>query len=538
MKFKAPIFLLCATTILVGCSKRETPVQIGNREQILHVGNGDEPRDLDPQTTTGNPESSIQDALFEGLTAWSIEHYDPIPGAAERWDISEDGTVYTFYIRPDAKWSNGDPVTAEDFVFSYKRILSPTLSAAYAYMFYCVKNAEAFNKSKIGDFSEVGVKALDEKTLQITLKAPTPYFLRLVRYRCWYPVHPPTVLKFGTIDTPYTKWTHTGNHVGNGAFKLKSWEPNRKIIIERSETFWDAKNTRLNEIHFYPIQDINSEEYAYRSGQLHITHELPPARIAYHKENNPEQLHLDPWLGTYFYELNTLRPPLDDVRIRRALALSLDREKIVKYICKAGQPAAYHVVPPDTAGYTSKARIPYDVEQARKLLAEAGYPNGEGFPKFEILYNTHKAHMSLAEAVQQIWKENLNINVGLVNMEWKTFLARQKDHQFDISRSSWIGDYIDPSTFLEYFTTDSGNNHSSWSNKEYDDLIRQSAFEQDQEKRFEIFQQAEKILLDEVPAIPIHFYRSKSLVQTSVKNWPPNLLDRHAYKYVYLEADE
>jgi oligopeptide transport system substrate-binding protein len=537
MNLRIPL-LFTALLVLFGCSKRETPVEIGNREQILHIGNGSEPRDLDPQTTTGNPESMIQDALFEGLTAWSYEHNDPVPGAAERWDISEDGKVYTFYIRPDAKWSNGDPLTAADFVFSYNRILSPNLSAAYAYMFSCVENAEAFNKGEITDFSKVGVKALDERTLQITLKAPTPYFLRMVRYRCWYPVHPPTILKFGKIDEKFTKWTHTGNHVGNGAFKLKSWATQRKVVLEKNQYFWDSQTVRLNEIHYYPIEDINSEENAYRSGQLHITREVPPSRIAYYKENYPKEIHLDPWLGTYFYEMNTTRPPMNDVRVRRALALALDRENIVKYVCKAGQPAAYHIVPPDTAGYHSEARIEYNVEEAKKLLAEAGYPNGEGFPKFQLLYNTHKAHMRLAEVVQQIWKENLNIEVELTNMEWKTFLQMQKDHQFDISRSSWIADYIDPSSFLDYFITDGGNNHSGWSNKQYDELIRQSAFEPDQEKRFEIFQQAEKLLLEEVPAIPIYFYRNKSLVHPSVKNWGANPLDRHAYKYVYLEANE
>jgi len=535
---KTVLSLFAVALLLFGCSKRETAVEIGNREQILHVGIGSEPKDLDPQTTTGSPESQVQDALFEGLTAWHPDHTDPVPGAAERWDISEDATVYTFHIRPAAKWSNGDPLTAQDFIFAYQRILSPALSAPYAYMHFCIKNAEAFNKGKITDFSQVGMKAINEKTLQITLKAPTPYFLRLLRYRSFYPVHPPTILKFGKIDTRDTKWTRPGNFVGNGAFTLISWEPNRKIVAEKNLNYWDKDTTRLNQIQFYPIDDMNAEEYAFRTGQLHITKETPMERIKYYQENKPELIHLNPFLGTYYYELNTTRPPLDDVRVRRALALALDRETIVKYVCKAGEPVAYSLTPPDTDGYTARAKIPYDPEQARKLLADAGFPNGEGFPKLEILYNTHKGHMRIAEVIQQIWKENLNIEVGLVNMEWKTYLNEKKSHQYDIARASWIGDYTDPSTFLELFITGGGNNDSAWSNPQYDDLIQKASIEMDREKRHELFQQAEQILMDEAPLIPIYTYRNKSLVHPSVKNWKPNPLDRHPYKYVYLEANE
>lgn len=531
------LILACAA-VLSGCTQRETPVESGNREQILHFGNGGEPQDLDPQTTTGNPESQVQDALFEGLTAWGLETEDPVPGAAERWDISPDGTVYTFHLRPDAKWSNGDPLTAQDFVFSIQRILSRVFSAPYAYMHYSIKNAEAFNKGEITDFEEVGAKALDDHTLQITLKAPTPYFLRLVRYRSWYPVHPATILKFGKIDARNTKWTRAGNLVGNGPFTLESWEPNRKVIVTKNQNYWDKDTVRLNQIHYYPIEDVTAEEYAFRTGQLHVTRETPMERIKYYQDNEPGIIHLNPLMGTYFYELNTQRPPLNDVRVRRALALALDREMIVKHVCKAGEPAAESLTPPHTAGYTARAKIPYDPEQARTLLAEAGYPDGKGFPKLQIIYNTHKGHMQIAEVIQQIWKKNLNIDIGLLNMEWKTYLTEKKEHRFDIARASWIADYDDPSTFLEMYLTGGGNNDAAWSNARYDELIRQAAVEMDQTQRYELFQQAEEILMNEVPIIPIYTYRNKSLVRPSVKNWQSNPLDRHAYKYVYLSTHE
>ncbi len=538
MNLKNTALLICALLILSGCKRRETPVQIGNREQIMHINAGSEPQDLDPQTTTGGVESKIQDALFEGLVAWHPDHTDPYPGAAESWDISKDGTIYTFHLRPNAKWSNGDPVTAHDFVFSYQRLFSPSLSAPYAYMHYVIKNSEAYTKGEITDFSEVGVKALDDHTLQFTLKAPTPYFLRLVRDRSSYPVHPGTILKFGKQDERNTKWTHTGNLVSNGPFKLEFWQTNRKVKTARNPHFWDAENVKLNEIHFYPIEDMTSEERAFRTGQLHITKETPQERIKFYKENHPDKIRLKPWLGTYFYELNTTHPPLDDVRVRQALAMSFDRTEIVNYVCKAGEPAAYNLTPPDTAGYTSRAKMEYNPEKARKLFAEAGYPNGEGFPKMEILYNTHKAHMGIAEVIQQQWKAALNIDVELLNMEWKTYLAMKHEHKYQIARASWIGDYIDPSTFLEMYITDGGNNNAAWSNKKYDDLLKKAGAEMDQEKRYEFFQQAEEILMTEAPIIPIYNYRNKALVHPAVKNWKPNPLDRHPYKYVYLEVDE
>ncbi len=538
MTLSTHTLFLCAATVLFGCTKRETPVQIGNREQILHRNAGSEPQDLDPQTTTGSVESYIQDALFEGLVAWEPDHTDPVPGAAERWDISKDGTVYTFYIRPDAKWSNGDPLTAQDFVFSYQRLFSPALSGPYAYMHYVIKNAEAYTKGEITDFTLVGVKALDEKTLEFTLRAPTPYFLRLVRDRSAYPVHPPTILKFGTLDERNTKWTHTGNLVSNGPFMLEFWQTNRKIKTVKNPHYWDAETVRLNEIHFYPIEDMVSEERAFRTGQLHITKETPPDRIKFYRENHPDLIRLDDWLGTYFYEINTTKPPFDDMRVRQALAMSLDRDKIVKYVCKAGERAAYCLTPGDMAGYTSTTKIEYNPEKARKLLAEAGYPNGEGFPKTELLYNTHKAHMSIAEVVQQLWKESLNIDIQLLNMEWKTYLAMKHEHKYDVARASWIGDYIDPSTFLELYITGGGNNNAGWSNEKYDALLMAAGKEMDPAKRNALFQQAEEILINEVPMIPIYYYRNKALVHSAVKNWHHNPLDRHPYKYVYLEADE
>ncbi|NKB25327.1 MAG: peptide ABC transporter substrate-binding protein [Kiritimatiellae bacterium] len=517
-----------------GCRPKIDPVEHGNHKQILHIGNGTEPQDLDPHIVTGVPEHNIISALLEGLVAEDPKTLQPIPGVAEDWEVSPDGTVYTFDLRKNAQWSNGDPVTAHDFVFSYKRILAPALGSEYAYMLYVIKNAKDFHKGTITDFLQVGIKAMAHDILEITLENATPYFLSLLNHYSWFPVHPPTILKHGRIDERGTKWTRSENFVGNGPFVLDTWKINDMIIVKKNETYWDADNVRLNAIHFHPIEDERTEERAFRSGQLHITGSVPLSKIEVYKEKKPDLIKISTFLGTYFYRINVHRPPLNDVKVRRALAMAIDREGIVKNVTKGGQQPAYAFTPPDTAGYTTRTRIPSDIHQAKKLLAEAGYPNGMGFPKIELLYNTSEGHRTLAQAIQQMWKKDLNINVKLLNQEWKVYLDTVKQQNYNIARAGWIGDYVDPNTFLDMFVTDGGNNDTGWSNPEYDQRIREVAKISNFPQRMEHFQQAETILLDQTPIIPIYFYTRVYLIQPNVKGWYENLLDHHPYKYVYL----
>lgn len=541
LKNPARRILLLATGILLGagaasCSMRsQTNVEVGRQKQILHFGNADEPQGLDPQTVTGIPEWHIIQALFEGLVSKNPATLAIEPGVAESWTLSDDQKVYTFHLRENARWSNGDPVTARDFVFSWKRALMPALGNLYAYMFYCIKNAKPFFEGQIRDFEQVGVKALDDRTLRVELQEPTPYFLQLLDHYSYFPVQQKTIERFGAMDERGTRWTRPGNFVGNGPFRLKEWILNRILIVEKNPMYWDAKTVRLQEIYFYPIQNSSTEERMYRALQLHVTDKVPAEKIAVYRAQDPASLHIAPRLGTYFYRFNTTVKPMDDVRVRRALAMSIDRRQLVEKITKGGQLPAYALTPPDTNGYTPHAGIPYDVPAARRLLAEAGYPDGKGFPKLELMFNTDELNRKIATAIQQMWKNALNIEVSLVTQDWKVHLDRESNLQYQMSRASWIGDYLDPTTFLDIFIKDGGNNRTGWSNPRYDQLLAQAAQTADQEERYALLQQAEQILVDEAPLMPIYTYTQVRLISSDVKGWEENILDQHPYKYLYLD---
>lgn len=532
--FLFPLF----AALLCGCEKRVTRVEDGDRRQILHWGNGAEPEDLDPHTSKGEIEHNIQLALFEGLVAEEPRTASPTNGVAERWVVSEDKKLWTFYLRKNARWSNGDPVTARDFIDSWQRNLTPSLASQYAYMLHVVKNAKAFNEGTLTNFSEVGFKLIDDHTLQIQLESPTPYFLSLILHTSWYPVHLPTLRKHGRVDDRRNRWTRPENFVGNGAFNLKEWRMGSHILVEKSPTYWDAANVKLNKIYFYANESMDSEEKMFRGGQIHLFKECPQAKIDFYRKNKPHLINIAPILSTYFYRINVTRPPMNDKRVRRAMAMAIDRRAIVEKVTRGGQMPAYNLTPPDTAGYNCEAKLVEDIEAARKLLAEAGYPNGENFPKVEILFNTLESHRAIAEALQEMWRKNLNINVTLRNEEWKVYLSSMQQLDYFISRAGWGGDYDDPNTFMDMFVTGGGNNETGWSSKKYDNLIAQAGMIADPVKRFALFQEAEKHLMEEMPIIPIYFYTRPRLIRPSVKGFYPNLLDHHPYKYIYLVPED
>jgi len=521
---------------MAGCGSKQSPVEQGLREQMLHLGNLSEPSDLDPQIVTSLQDFNIVMALFEGLMSYDPETAKPVAGAAERWDLSDDGRVYTFHLRPGLKWSNGEPVTARDFIFSYQRMLSPRLGAEYGYMHYVVKGAEPFARGELTDFSRVGYKAPDDRTLEIALNEPTPYFLGLIAHSSWYPVHPPTVLAHGEMDQRGTRWTRPENIVGNGPFVLHTWKPNQVIEVRRSESYWDAANVRLSGIRFYSIESADTEERAFRSGQLHITSSIPISKIDVYRREQPELLHTEPLLATYIYRFNVRRPPLDDVRVRRALALAIDRVAIVERVTRGGQPPACNFTPPGTGGYVSRARLDSTVDDARALLADAGFPGGDRFPSIVLLYNTNEGHRQIAEAVQEMWQKKLGISVTLHNQEAKVYTDTMRNGAYDIARYAWSGDYNDPNTFLDMMISNGGNNQTGWSNAEYDRLLAEAGRTFDEAARFEIFQRAEEILMDEVPIAPVYFYTRNNLRLPMVKGWYGNLLDLHPYNRVYLEG--
>ena len=505
-------------------------------ERALRIGNGTEPQGLDPHMVTGVPEHRLESTLFEGLVDADPTDLHPIPAVAESWTVSDDATVYTFKLRADAAWSNGEPVTARDFVYAWRRMLTPSLGAEYAYMLYCLKNAKAYNEKRLDDFDRVGMKAVDDRTLEVTLEHPTPYFLSMQMHFSWYPVPQTTIEAFGRMDERNTKWTRPGNLVGNGAYVLKRWIPNNVIEVVKNERYWNAGKVRLRRILFYPIDNLLTEERNFRTGALHVTENVPFTKVAAYKRDRPDLIWMDPYLGTYFYRINVKRPPFTDVRVRRAFALAIDRESLTRNVLMGGQRPARSYTVPDMAGYTCTSGIDFNPDEARRLLAEAGYPEGRGLPPVELLYNTSENHKLIAEAIQQMWKKHLNVEVSMVNQDWKVYLASQKSMDFQIARAGWIGDYVDPNNFLECFLTDGGNNRTGWSSKTYDDLIAQAALTVNREARFDLFQQAERILLDEMPIIPIYYYTRVYLRSPVVQGWRSNLLGYISFKDLYLEG--
>ncbi len=376
--------LLAGTLLLAGCGKPETAVEKADKEQVLIIGNGTEPEDLDPQVVTGVPEDNILRALFEGLVSQDPHDLHAVPGTAESWDISPDGRVYTFHLRKDAKWTDGEPVTSDDFLQSYKRILSPALAAEYNYMLFPVVNAEAYSKGDLKDFSKVGFRAPDARTLEVTLNNPTPYFLSLLNHYSWFAVPVHTVLKFGKLDSRGTPWTRPGNMVSNGPFRLKDWKTNSVIAVEKNPGYWDKDTVRLKAILFLPIDNSSAEERAFRSGQLHITNTVPLPKIDAYRKNEPSLFRNDPYLGTYFYRINVTKPFLKQKELRQALSLAIDRESIVKNVTRGGERPATSFTPADTAGYFPKPVLHTDIPAAKALLAKAGYPDGKGLPPIEI----------------------------------------------------------------------------------------------------------------------------------------------------------
>ena len=534
MKKITSIFLIA---ILYGCGSSVSPVDQGLIDQVMHIGNGSEPQGLDPHIVTGVPEHHLLITMCEGLTISNPEGGANLPGMAESWDISEDGRTYIFNIRKDAKWSNGDDFTAEDIVWSWMRVLTPSLGSQYPDMLYYLVGAEDFNTGVITDFSEVGVKALDNKTLEVNLINPTPFFLGLLSHYSTWPVHKETVLKFGEIDDRQGLWTRPGNFVCNGPMNLKSWELNKKIIVEKNPLYWDAEKVRLNEMHFYPVSDINTEERMFRAGQLHLTGTVPSQKCGIWREEGNPNLRIDPYMGTYYYRANVNVKPLDNIKVRKALTYAIDRQKLTEKVTQFGQIPAFSFTPPGAAGYNPETEIPYDPELARQLLAEAGYESTEDFPVLQILYNTSEDHRKIALTIQQMWQQNLGISVELENMDWKVYLSRQNSMDYQISRAGWIGDYEDPNTFLDIMRTGRGNNRTGWSNPEVDELVGRANATTNQEERYRLLGEAEKILIDELPIIPIYTYVRSYQLSPDVKGYFPNYLDHHHPKTLYLERD-
>ena len=532
--------LLASMALLAGCSRPKTltPVEQGNRDGVLHLGNGAEPRELDPQVVTGIPESNIVRALYQPLVDYDDHDLHPVPGVAQSWEVSTDGLTYTFHLRPEAVWSNGTPLVAADFVNSWKRVLSPKLGAEFSYFLWPLKNARPYNEGTLTDFTQVGVHAPDEHTLRVELEHPAPYLLNSMAGRTWYPVYLPGVEKTGALDERNNQaWTLPANFVGNGAFTLAEWTVGKRIVVQKNGRYWDAAHTRLNEVIFYPIDDNDTEERAFRAGQIHRTYpgNMPTAKIDVYRRSHPELLRIPPYMGSYYFMLNTTRAPLDDQRVRRALSMTVDREAIVKNITRGNQQAASTYVPPGMNGYLCTHPVPYDPEGARKLLADAGHAGGAGMGPVDLLLNTSEFHKQIAEAVQQMWQKELGVTVHLRNEEWKVYLNDRRTMNYTMARAGWIATYLDPLAFLDNFVANGLNNNTGFASAEYDGLLAQAGRDLDPAARNRDFDQAETILLGNGAVIPVYYYTNPYLIAPSVQNWNDNLFDFHPYQTAWLK---
>ncbi len=530
---------LTASVIAIASSPTQAPA--GEPEprprrggQEIHFNNGAEPESLDPHKVTGVPEHRIFLGILEGLTSPDPETLKPLPGVAKSWEVSADGLTYTFHINENAKWSNGDPVTAHDFEWSWKRSLSPEIASQYAYMLYPVKGAEAYNTAKAADRparrDELGVKAIDDATLVVTLENPTAYFLSLLFHYTSFPVHRKTV------ETHGDAWTRAENFVGNGAYKLSEWNRRENIVLTPNEHYWDAKTCKLQRIVIYPIDNHETAYQKFLNGELDWISDIPATKIDEIKRH--PDFGVSAYLGSYFYRINTTKPPLDDFNVRLALNLAVNRKELCENVTKAGEIPAEGYVPPGIPGYDGVSVLSYDPVRAKKLLADAGYPDGKGFPEITLLYNTHESHKKVAEVVQQMWRETLGIKVALENTEWKVYLDRTDEKDYWIVRAGWIGDYLDPMTFLDMWVKDGGNNNTGWSHPRYDELVGLAMAETDSAKRTKLLLELETLLCEKgLPIVPVYYYVNKWMISPEIQGVHPNILDTHPWKYVYVEEE-
>jgi oligopeptide transport system substrate-binding protein len=495
----------------------------------LTLLNGDEPQSLDPAIVTGQLEGRICLALFEGLTTRKPDG-TIIGGMAESWDQTPDGLTYTFHLRPGIKWSNGDPVTAQDFVQSFERTLNPATTSEYSYQLYYLVNGEAYGSGKLKDFSQVGVKAPDDHTLVLTLAHPCAYFIELTSFQTLCPVHMPTLKKWGT------NWTKPGHLVSNGPYMLKEWKLNDHILLVANPYYW--RKIGVPRLKVLPTNNPTSCFNLFYSGKADLvidTRSIPSTLVQDIKDK--PYFHANPFGATSFMRFNVKRKPFDDPRVRLALALGMDKQDIVDKITRAGEPVASTLVPPGNPGYHPPQGLPYEVAKARQLLADAGYPDGKGFPDVAMLYAARGSGDHVASELQALWKRDLGItSIHLRAQEWKVYLNTQQLMDYDLSLSAWIGDYNDPQTFIDMFVTDGGNNLTGWSNKQYDEMLAASENETDPAKRLQMLADMEKILcVDEAPIVPMYFWVGMSLYQPDkVGGFAPNFVDDHRWGELFI----
>ena len=499
---------------------------------VYNMGNAAEPASLDPHHSQGTWEDAIIGDLMMGLTTESVTG-EPLPGAAERWETSADGLTWTFHLR-DHQWSDGQPVTADDFVYAWRRILDPKTAAPYAYFLYLIKNAESVNTGKM-PATALGITAMDSKTLTVQLEHPAPYLTQYLMHMTTYPV-PRHV-----VEAKGDAWSRPGNYVGNGAFTLKAWIPNDHITLEKNSKFWDAANVKTDRVVFYPTSDYVAALKRFRAGELDSQDRLPEQEIDWLHENMPEVLRLDPILTTEFLAVNEARKPFNDVRVREALNLAIDRETITEKIDKIGDIAAYGLVPPRIANYPGGAAFTFKslaqdarVKRAQQLMTEAGYGPKKHLKTTLATRSASADRLRIPAAIQAMW-EAIYVDAEIVQNDAAVFYANLDQHNFDIGLAGWQADFNDPITMLELLRSTNANNWGGYKNPKYDALLDQANHELNLAKRGQLLRQAEDIMLGDYPMIPTYFWVSHALVRPYIKGWEANSKDLHRSRWISID---
>jgi oligopeptide transport system substrate-binding protein len=509
-----------------GCKPRLSSVQEGNRTQVLHYGSGVEPGTIDPQRNTGSPEAVIINELFDSLVVANPENItEVLPRGAERWEVSADGLEYTFHLRRDGRWSNGDPVTAGDYRASIVRLLEPRLLGELANLAYPIAGAEDYHRGRSKDPATIGVTTDGPHVLRFRLRAPLPHFLNFLETYPFVAVHRASLEAHGGWLNPASPWMKPGAMVSNGPFRLKAWVPNRDLVLERNPFFREAARVTLREIHFHPIESIDTEERAFRAGQLHVTSTLPANKIPIYRAENPSALHIAPRFGISYLNLNTEKPPLTDPRVRRALALAINRAQLTAKVLARGEPPAYSFGQPAAGGYQPRHRLEENPAEARRLLAAAGFPNGAGFPRLSYLYNTNERNRDVAQALQQIWRRELGLDIELKNEEWKVFLDSRHAGRYDLARAGWNPFTPEAAELFLLCHSTSDSNDSRWRLPAYDRQYDLAVSTVDRAERYERYQELDRLLIEHMPVIPLAYVSTVHLVDPAVRGWRDNLRD-------------
>jgi oligopeptide transport system substrate-binding protein len=476
--------------------------------------------------------------LFEGLVILDENTLEPLPGVADRWEISPNGLVYRFHLRADGRWSNGQTVVAEDFVQAAQRILSPGLASPTVDLYYGVANARAFYEGHV-PWEKVGIRALSDDFLEITLERPMPYFFSLLAHPAWSPILRSCIEACGGWERWDNDWARPGKLVSNGPYRLVEWRIGDRVVMEKNPFYRNGMEAGPERVVFFPIANQQTEQNAFVGGELDVTSTVPADILDALRDKPESGLQETEALGSFYYLCNCTRPPLDNIHVRRALALAIDRKKLCQLLHRDGRFVAGHLVPRGTGGYVYDGKeVLWDPKMARQELAIAGYPNGVGLPPMGITFNTSGQHRLIAQAVQEMWRDVLGIAVELNCEDWKSFLFTRRSGNFFIARGGWMGDYNDPTTFLGLFCGDAPNNFSRWQDGNFDQSMLAAEMARDGEERLGHIAAAEECLIGAMPIIPLYFETHKHRVARRVHGWQPNLLDYHLYQNVRLDSEK